>query len=256
MLNRPTRRLDDLTVAVSPQVATSRSVRGAHPVRTRIHGVDVAAQRAWAQRAGQVRDAFGIPAGAFVLAVVANFRPVKNHALLIEAAALVLDRRPDAMFVLAGDGPLREQVLADIRHRGLQDRVRYLGQVPHGGMLASAADILVLASRYEALPVVVMEALASGVPVVAPRVGGIPDLVRDGDNGVLVQPDSPQRLAKGILHAMRPEVHTVLAAGALADTSLVDMTSTARWFGDVYERLAGTARASRKDAVRNRSHRR
>ncbi|MGR8010899.1 glycosyltransferase [Streptomyces hypolithicus] len=249
LLERPTRRLDDLTVAVSPQVAASGSVRGARHVRTRIHGVDVAAQRSWARRADQVREEFGIPADVFVLAFVANFRPVKNHALLVEAAALVLERRPDALFVLAGDGPLREQVLADIRRRGLQDRMPYLGRIQQAGRLVAAADTLVLASHYEAMPVVVMEALASAVPVVATRVGGIPDLVRDGDNGILVQPGSPQRLAEGILRAMRPEVHSALAARALADTTSVDVASTAAWFDDVYAALASGARESRRDAV-------
>lgn len=246
LLDRSTRHLDDLTVAVSPQVAASRSVRGARLVRTRIHGVDVTAQRSWAAQADQVRKEFGIPTDAFVLAFVANFRPVKNHAQLVEAAALVLEQRPDAMFVLAGDGPLREQVLADIRRRGLQDRVRYLGRVQRAGRLVAAADTLVLASHYEALPVVVMEALASGVPVVAPKVGGIPDLVREGDNGILVQPGSAQRLAEGILRAMRPEVRSTLAAGALADASSVEVAATAAWFDHVYATLAAKAREGRR----------
>lgn len=113
----------------------------------------------------------------------------------------------------------------------------------------AAADILVLASHYEAMPVVVMEALASAVPVVATRVGGIPDLVRDGDNGVLVQPGSPQRLAEGILRAMRPEVHSALAARALADTTSVDVASTAAWFDNVYAALASGVRESRREPV-------
>lgn len=248
LLNRPTRRLDDLTVAVSPQVAVSGTVRGARLVRTRIHGVDVTAQRGWARRADEVRAEFGIPGDAFVLAFVANFRAVKNHSMMLEAAEMVLSRRPDALFVLAGDGPLREQVLADIDRRGLGDRVRYLGQVRQAGRLVAAADALVLASHYEALPVVAMEAIASGVPVVATAVGGIPDLVRDGDNGILVPPGSPQRLAEAIERAMRPEVHAALSAGALADTS-VDVAATAAWFDDVYAALAAGARKSRGKAV-------
>ncbi|WP_171114548.1 MULTISPECIES: glycosyltransferase [Streptomyces] len=249
LLDRPTRRLDDLTVAVSPQVAVSHTVRGARLIRTRIHGVDVAAQRGWARRADQVRAEFGIPGDAFILAFVANFRAVKNHPMLLDAAEVVLRRRPDALFVLAGDGPLREQVLADIDRRGLGDRVRCLGRVRQAGRLVAASDVLVLASRYEALPVVVMEALASGVPVVATAVGGIPDVVRDGDNGLLVQPGSPRRLAEAILRAMRPDVHAALAAGALADPSSVDVAATAAWFDDVYAALADGARKSHGTAA-------
>ncbi|WP_338780259.1 glycosyltransferase [Streptomyces sp. DG1A-41] len=113
----------------------------------------------------------------------------------------------------------------------------------------AAADALVLSSHHEAMPVVVMEAIASGVPVVAPAIGGIPDLVRDGDNGVLVQPGSPQRLAEAVLRAMRPEVHAALSAGALADTSSVDVATTAEWFDDVYAALADGARRRRAAAA-------
>ncbi|WP_128381983.1 glycosyltransferase [Streptomyces cavernae] len=242
LLNRPTRRLDDLTVAVSPQVANSRTVRGARLVRTRVHGVDVAAQRFWATRAAEVRAEFGIPGDAFVLACVANLRMQKNHALLVEAASLVLARRPDALFVLAGDGPLRDQVLADIDRRGLRERVRYLGLVPGAGRLVAAADVLLLSSTYEGLPVVVMEALAAGVPVVSTAVGGVPELIRDNHNGILTPPGSAEAFADGILRAMRPDVHPVLAAGALADTATVDLSETADWFDEIYRELATGAR--------------
>lgn len=248
LVDRWTRGLDDLTVAVSPEVANSRTVKGARSVRTRVHGVDVAAQRSWARRADQVRAEFGIPGDAFVLAFVANFRAVKNHTMMLQAAEVVLSRRPDALFVLAGDGPLRDQVLADIDRRGLGDRVRYLGRVRQASRLVAAADAVVLSSSYEGLPVVVMEAIAAGVPVVSTAVGGVPDLVRDGENGILVPYGSAQRLAGGILRAMRPEVRSALAAGALADNSLVDVAATAAWFEDVY---AGSAavRDTRRSAV-------
>ncbi|WP_406276468.1 glycosyltransferase [Streptomyces sp. NBC_00191] len=239
LLDRSTRWLDDVTVAVSPQVANAGTVRGARQVRTRIHGVDVATQRSWAQRADQVREEFGIPTDAFVFACVANFRKVKNHPGLIEAAAQVLARRTDALFVLAGDGPMREQVLTDIDRRGLRDRVRYLGAVSGANRLVAAADALVLSSTHEGLPVVVMEAIAAGVPVVSTAVGGVPDLVRDGDNGILVPPGSPRQLAEGMLRVMRPEVHSALVAGARADAEAVDVAVTVAWFDDVYGAVKG-----------------
>jgi glycosyltransferase involved in cell wall biosynthesis len=242
LLNRPTRRLDDLMVAVSSQVARSRSVRGARRVCTRIHGIDVGKQRYWAERPDQVRQEFGIPTDAFVLICVANLRPVKNHFLLIDAASRVLARRPDALFVLVGDGPLRAQVLAEIDRRGLRDRVRLLGRVPQANRLVAAADVLLLCSHSEGMPVVVMEAIAAGVPVVSTAVGGIPELIRNNHNGILTQPGSPEALAEGILQAMRPEVYPVLAAGALADAAKVDVSGTADWFDELYANLTTEAR--------------
>ncbi|MDQ1048320.1 glycosyltransferase [Streptomyces sp. V4I2] len=242
LLDRHTRRLDDQTVAVSSLVADAPTVRGARRVRTRVHGVDVAAQQSWARQTAQVRDEFGLPADAFLLVCVASLSPKKNHALLIEAAARVLAERPDALFVLAGDGPLREQVLADIDRRGLRERFRYLGLVPGAGRLVAAADILLLSSTHEGLPVVVMEALAAGVPVVSTAVGGIPELIHDNRNGILTPPGSPEVLAEGVLRAMRPEVHRVLAAGARADAAKVDVSETADWFDDLYLSMMAEAR--------------
>jgi glycosyltransferase involved in cell wall biosynthesis len=242
LLDRPTRRFDDLVVAVSPQVARSRSVWGARRVCTRVHGIDVGRQRYWAERADRVRQEFGIPTDAFVLACVANLRPIKNHRLLIDAVSRVITRRPDALLVLAGDGPLRGQVLAEIDRRGLRDRVRFLGHVPQANRLVAAADILLVSSHSEGMPVVVMEAIAAGVPVVSTAVGGIPELIHNNRNGILTRPGSPEALAEGILRAMRPEVYPVLAAGALADVGKVDISGTADWFDELYAHLTAEAR--------------
>ncbi|MGC5010267.1 glycosyltransferase [Streptosporangium sp. DT93] len=242
LLDYLTRRLDDRTVAVSTQVACSPSVRGARRLLTRVHGVDVAEQRSWALRSGIVRRRFDVPEAAFLVVCVANFRPEKNHALLIRAAAVVLAARDDAVFLLAGDGPLREDVAREIERRGLHDRVRVLGRVRQARRLVAAADLLVLSSHYEGLPVVVMEALAAGVPVVSTDVGGIPELVSSGWNGILTEPESPDALAAGILQAMEPAVHRRLRSGAAASAESVEMAGTAEWFESLYEELTQTAR--------------
>ncbi|WP_162641927.1 glycosyltransferase [Streptosporangium sp. 'caverna'] len=242
LADRLTRRFDDRTVAVSSQVAHSPSVRGARRLLTRVHGVDVTEQRLWATRSAIVRCEFGVPEGAFLVACVANFRPEKNHSLLIQAAAEVLRARADAVFLLAGDGPLKEHVAGEIERRGLGGRVRILGRVRQAGRLAAAADLVVLSSHYEGLPVVVMEALAAGVPVVSTEVGGIPELVRSGWNGILTEPGSPDALAAGILEAMEPDVHRLLCSGAAASSEGVEMADTAEWFEHLYEEMTSAAR--------------
>ncbi|MGW3368910.1 glycosyltransferase [Streptosporangium canum] len=241
-LDRLTRGLDDQTVAVSPVVARSRAVHGARRVATRVHGVDVAEQRRWAAQAGLIRRELGIPEGTFLCACVANFRAQKNHRMLLQAASEVLRTRTDVMFALAGDGPLREEIAHEVRRRNLGDRVRLLGCLPQARRLVAAADLLVLSSHYEGLPVVVMEALAAGVPVVSTRVGGVPDLVTSEENGILTDPGSPGDLAGAVLRAMDPEVHRKLRAGALAGAEGVDMGDTAEWFEKLYEELAAGAR--------------
>ncbi|OPG12430.1 hypothetical protein B1L11_14560 [Microbispora sp. GKU 823] len=237
-LDRLTRSLlDDRTVAVSPTVARSRAVAGCRRLLTRIHGVDVGDQREWAARAAGVRREFDVPESAFLCVTIANFRPEKNHRMLVQAASEVVRARPDAVFLLAGEGPLRDAVVRDVRERRLTGQVRVLGRVSGARRLIAAADLLVLSSHHEGLPVVVMEALAAGVPVVSTRVGGLPDLVTSGRNGILTEPGSPGALAGAVIQAMEPRTHRELRAGALADGDGLDMVTTSEWFEELYEEL-------------------
>ncbi|WP_204017115.1 glycosyltransferase [Sphaerimonospora thailandensis] len=237
-LDRLTRGLDDRTVAVSPTVARSRAVIGSRRVLTRVHGVDVGEQRRWAARAADVRREFDVPETAFLCVTVANFRPEKNHRMLLQAAAEVIRTRPDAVFLLAGDGPLRDETAREVKRRRLGGQVRVLGPVPGARRLVAAADLLVLSSHHEGLPVVVMEALAAGVPVVSTRVGGLPDLITSGRNGILTDPGSPGALAGAVIQAMDPRTHRELRAGAAqSDPDSLDMATTAEWFEELYEDL-------------------
>ncbi|WBB61974.1 glycosyltransferase [Streptomyces sp. WMMC500] len=246
VLNRLTIGLDDITVAVSPLVEGAPTTRGARHLVSRVHGVNLAEQRRWAQRAAATRAEFGVPDGAFAVVCIANFTWIKNHTLLVRAADRVVRQRPDTLFLLAGEGELRTAVAHDIARRGLGERVRILGHVANARRLAACADLVVLSSHHEALPVVIMEALAAGVPAVCTAVGGVPDLVRHGHNGILTEPESAEALAAGILEAMSPDTHRRLRAGAREDAAVVDMASTAVWFEGLYRELAaGRPRASR-----------
>ncbi|HLL67319.1 MAG TPA: glycosyltransferase [Micromonosporaceae bacterium] len=237
-----TRGWEDRTIAVSPQVAAAPTVRGAKRLVTRVHGVDVAQQRRWADRAASIRAQFDVPVNAFLVVCVANLRPVKNHLLLIRAAEAVIAAQPHALFLLAGDGPMRARIAAEIERRNLAGRVRMLGHVAGAGRLVAAADLVVLSSTYEGLPVVVMEALAAGVPVVATAVGGLRDLVTEGHNGILTEPGSAVALADGIVAAMEPVLHQRLRRAA-AGAERLDMAKTATWFEDLYLELVADRRA-------------
>ncbi|SEK22645.1 glycosyltransferase [Nonomuraea pusilla] len=236
LADRATGWMDAHTVAVSPQVARGVTTKGARRLSVRVHGVDVEGQRRAAAEADRVRQEWQVPEGAFLVVHVGNFRPVKNHRLLVEAAAKVVAREPRATFLLAGSGPLYEETARRVAELGTGG-VRLLGPVPGAGRLIAAADLLVISSTYEGLPVVAMEALAAGVPVVSTRVGGVPDVVEPGVNGLLTRPDDVEALAAGILEAMRPDVHARLREGARAAAGRFDIRGTARWFEDLYAGL-------------------
>ena len=117
---------------------------------------------------------------------------------MVAAAALIED--PSARVLLVGDGPERPALERKAERIGVGDRVRFLGFFSHDRVPAAMAhaDVLVLPSVYEELGTVLLEAMWAGLPIVASRTGGIPDVIEDGVNGLLVPPGEPEVLARAI----------------------------------------------------------
>lgn len=150
-----------------------------------------------------------------IVTTVANLRAEKGHDVLVAAAALVGRRRPDAIFQLVGGGPMRQIIEQQARDAAVDGMVRFLGHREDVPQLLHDSDLFVLPSRSEAFPNGVVEAMAAGLPVIASDVGGIPELIEHGRNGLLVPVGDPQALAKAILQALdSPERAAALARQA------------------------------------------
>jgi glycosyltransferase involved in cell wall biosynthesis len=136
------------------------------------------------------------PAAQRRLLVVGHLKPGKGHYSAIDA----LRELPDCTLQVAGDGPLRGPLEEHARALRVDGRVRFLGSVPHARLAEHyrAADALILASEREGMPNVVLEALACGTPVVATRVGGVPEIVTDPVAGVLLESGSAEAVAAGV----------------------------------------------------------
>ncbi len=141
-----------------------------------------------------LRGALGGADGRPIVLTTARLDMLKGHAHLLEAAATV----PEPVFVLAGEGPLRERLEARARQLGLEGRVVFLGHRDDVPELLAVADLFVLPSISEGLPLSVVEAMAAGKPVVATAIGGIDEAVVDGETGILVPPADPVALAAAI----------------------------------------------------------
>jgi glycosyltransferase involved in cell wall biosynthesis len=152
------------------------------------------------------------------IVTVANLRPEKGHDTLLAAAPRILASHPDVTFTFAGGGPRRDALETLTRALSLTDRVRFLGECRDVPSVLAGADLFVLPSRSEAFPNAVLEAMAAGLPVVATDVGGIPEIVRNGENGVLVRPDDADALADAVIGLMnRPTHAAALGRAARAD---------------------------------------
>lgn len=140
----------------------------------------------------------------FILLNVARFVPQKNHELLIEAyeiAARSLEKRNIQLQLwLVGDGPLRKKIEILVRSKRLEERVKFFGERGDIENILAHADIFVLSSDYEGFGLVVLEALAAGLPVIATKVAGVTEVLRDGEFGILVPPRNPVALAEAIVN--------------------------------------------------------
>jgi glycosyltransferase involved in cell wall biosynthesis len=151
------------------------------------------------RRASRAR--WGIPEAAKLLVFVGRFDGQKDPLALLEAFSRAAARRTDLHLAMIGDGALRPQIEQSLGSAGLGTRVTLTGVLGRTDIanLLRAADLFVLSSVYEGMPVAVLEALASGLPVVSTEVGELPRLVRDGVNGRLCPPGAPEALAEAIL---------------------------------------------------------
>ena len=195
----------DLVVAVAPAATDALVDLGLPRERsaTVLNAVEPVPRRSKAE----VRAEFDAE-GAELVVTVGRYAPEKNHALLLEALALVADRRPAARGLLVGVGDLEDELRRHVARLGLDGRVTITGERADAIDITAAADVFALSSDWEGLPMAVLEALALGTPVVSTDVGGIAYAVRDGATGLLVPPRDAESLAAAI--------ERVLADGELA----------------------------------------
>lgn len=185
------------------EIRTSRE----HVRRDRIqlipNGVPIPVQPGTPDGIRLARAKFGLPPAAPVLGSVGRFVPEKGYDHLLDALELARAEVPDLRWLAVGDGELRPGLAARAASAGLAGAVVWAGLRADVEAILPAMDIWVMSSVEEGLPVALLEAMASGCPIVATRVGGIPDAVEDGREAVLVPPADAAALAAAIVHLLR-----------------------------------------------------
>jgi len=176
-------------------------------------GVDLAAVRAEAAGGARVRRELGLSGETPVIGTVARLVAVKGLCYLVEAMPEILGRCPDAHLVLAGDGDQRPTLERLARELGVADRVHLLGFRRDAAAVTAALNVFVLPSLNEGQGRVLVTAMALGVPIVATQVGGVPEVVEDGCQGLLVPAADPRALGQAVAAVLtRPECAAALGA--------------------------------------------
>ncbi|HEY7659048.1 MAG TPA: glycosyltransferase [Actinomycetota bacterium] len=174
-------------------------------------------------------DHFGVasfPTGPPSVTVVANLHPYKGHARLVAALRRIREELPEARMTFVGDGTERVRLQARAQDLRVEDALRFAGQVADPRPFVREAHVVALASDHEGFPNALLEAMAMGRPVVATRVGGVPELVRDGQDGFLTSLDAEDIAARLILLLRDGELRARmgLSARARAETFTWDRT--------------------------------
>ncbi len=228
-LNRMLHGLNDKFVAVAPphgQFLIENQRLSPAKVCVIANGVDV---DRFAPRSPppELRQSLGLPAAAPLAGIIAALRPEKDHRLFLEVAARVHEQNPAAHFLIVGDGALRGGLELYAAELQIADWVHFLGTRPDVSELLNLLDVVLLTSRIEANPVSILEALASGKPVVATRVGSVPESVLDGEVGYLVEPGDSEAMADRVARLLSDR-RLAATFGAAGRRHVVDNWSVQR----------------------------
>lgn len=190
-------------VAIADQVATSlRRVYGKLEYPVIPNGIPVHRYRARHASRVEMRRALDIPEDDVVFISVGRLAPPKNPMFVLDGFENVVSLDGRAHIILVGEGPLLDVLRERIHKAGHERRVRLLGLRSDIPDLLNAADVYVQGSDWEGNPLAIMEAMAAGLPVIATRVGGIPELVESGTHGILVEPRNVEALTGAMHHLM------------------------------------------------------
>jgi len=237
---RMTDRLTDLTTNCS-EAAVQRYVdikaAPADRIRYMPNGIDIDRFAPDPERRRALRGELSL-GSAFTFLAVGRMTEQKDWPNLLDAAVDAL--RPEDRLLVVGDGELHDDVAAGISHRGLDDRVKMLGVRTDIPDLMRAADAYVMSSAWEGLPIVLLEASAAGLPMIATRVGGNDQIVRPGRSGWLVPPRSSEALAQAMIAArsLPEQARAMMGVDARAHVARsYSMAAIAREWVALYEDL-------------------
>jgi glycosyltransferase involved in cell wall biosynthesis len=240
-INAATYRRNSRAIAVSDGVAGS--ISAAVPVDVVVHGSDATMVVSGPEARAKARDQLELSPAARVVGTVGNFTPKKDQATLLRAiAALHPVGDVDTVLVLVGLGPLEDELRSLARRLGIGGRVVFAGSRNDVFELLPAFDVFALSSRFEGLPIALLEAMATGIAPVATAVGGIPEVLSDGVDGLIVPPGDPDALAAALAKLLDDDaLRADLGDRARLRAGAFDLVHAVRRTEAIYRHVVGAS---------------
>jgi len=233
----------DAIIAVGEETGEFLKARypyNAHKIKVVVNGIDIPADPGWSKE--KLRSEFEVPLDSPVVVNLAALTPVKNQAFLIRAIALTRKMIPGIRLLLIGDGPMRGELEKLVVELNITDNTIFAGERLDGPQILAACDIFCLSSEIEGTPMAILEAMAYSCPIVATAVGGVPNIIRDGEGGLLVPYGEVEALSRALERILNNgELARKLAANAslrlASDFSADEMTHrTEEVYGEMLSR--------------------
>ncbi|KAB2644636.1 MAG: glycosyltransferase [Verrucomicrobia bacterium] len=234
-------RFSTHTIAVTPEVKqflTHYEALTAESVTAISNGINVEEFRPFtSEEKKEARLFFDLPSEAFVVGTVGRLAPEKNQTLFLKAAKIALEQGLKATFLIAGTGPEEAALKKCAAQLGIEHSVRFLGQIKDRVQLYRSLDLFVLTSRFEGLPMVLLEAMASGIPVVSTDLEGIHHALEGGRHGLLIPSEDEIALSDCLLHSHERIQQESLRSARLKVESDFSAQKAAKKLGDLYQSL-------------------
>lgn len=165
---------------------------------------------------------------------IGNFKEAKNHIGILNSISIVCESYPNVELELIGSGVLKDKIKAKAFELSIQNKIKFLGEQTNINDRLISADIFILPSLWEGMPISLIEAMASGLPIVATDVGGIPDMIKNNENGVLVR-NNPSKIAQGIITLIENEsLRETLGRNAVLSSRKYTAKIMAKAYSELY----------------------